>query len=464
MDRNLFLRDVRYGAAGLALGMPTIPLLVHLPAAYAEGLGLGLTATGAALFAARALDVITDPIIGIASDRLKSPWGRRKPLILVGAIIAAVGALYLLGPQQGVGPWYLAIWAAVMYLGWTLIMIPYQAWGADLSNDYAGRTRVTSVREGFMLGGILLAGAIPAAAVALGYDERVALLFVAWAAIAIGAPLFVLLLVSVAEPMPKVVGTVAVVSPWRDMRSLIGNRPFCLLLTGWFINNLANGIPAVLFILYMKHVLGADELTRGLLTFSYFLAGVCGIPVWNWLAGRWDKHRVWCAAMTLACLAFAFAPLLGAGDIAAFFFICLASGFALGADMAIPPSMQADVAEYEYWRTRHDRTSLMFGFWSMTVKLAFAFSVLIAFPSLEWFGFQIDKPLGSDGVLALSMIYAAVPVVLKVLAIALIWRHPLTSRRQTIVRERLLTLENRIEDPDRHVAACNPHNVGFPHA
>jgi GPH family glycoside/pentoside/hexuronide:cation symporter len=174
VDRNLFLRDVRYGAAGLALGMPTIPLLVHLPAAYAEGLGLGLTATGAALFAARALDVITDPIIGIASDRLKSPWGRRKPLILVGAIIAAVGALYLLGPQQGVGPWYLAIWAAVMYLGWTLIMIPYQAWGADLSNDYAGRTRVTSVREGFMLGGILLAGAIPAAAVALGYDERVA--------------------------------------------------------------------------------------------------------------------------------------------------------------------------------------------------------------------------------------------------------------------------------------------------
>ena len=60
-------RDIRYGVAAFALGMPTIPLLIHLPPVYAEDLGLGLTVTGAALFTARLLDVITDPIIGAVS-------------------------------------------------------------------------------------------------------------------------------------------------------------------------------------------------------------------------------------------------------------------------------------------------------------------------------------------------------------------------------------------------------------
>ena len=457
---KLLWRDVRYGAAGLALGMPTIPLLVHLPAVYAEGLGLGLTATGMALFVARALDVVSDPLIGVVSDRLKSPWGRRKPLVLLGAVTAAVGALFLLGPQPGVGPGYLAVWAAVLYLGWSLIMIPYQAWGADLSDDYGGRTQVTSVREGFTLCGILLAGAVPAAAAALGYGEREALLFVAWAAIAVGVPLFMLLLAGVAEPRRKVVAAAA--SPWRDIAGLAGNRPFRLLLAGWFVNSLANGIPAVLFILYMKHVLVADELMRGLLTFSYFLAGVCGIPLWGWLASRWDKHRAWCAAMALACLAFAFAPFLGAGDAAAFLAICLISGLALGADLAIPPSMQADVAEYEYWRTGRDRTSLMFGFWSMAMKFAFALSVLIAFPALEWLGLQTDGPAEGNNVMALAVIYAAVPVVLKIATIAMLWRHPLTSAKQAVIRQRLTTLENRTSRPGHHVAARNPDDVRVP--
>lgn len=455
---NLFWRDVRYGAAGLALGMPTIPLLVHLPAVYAVGLGLGLTATGTALFVARALDVVSDPLIGIVSDRLKSRWGRRKPLVLLGAVTAAVGALFLLGPQPGVGPWYLAAWAAVLYLGWTLIMIPYQAWGADLSDDYGGRTQVTSVREGFMLCGILLAGAVPAAAAALGHGEREALLFVAWAAIAVGAPLFMLLLAGVAEPRRKA-DTANAVSPWQDIAGLVGNKPFRLLLAGWFVNSLANGIPAVLFILYMKHVLVADELMRGLLTFSYFLAGVCGIPLWGWLASRWDKHRAWCAAMALACLAFAFAPFLGAGDAAAFLAICLISGLALGADLAIPPSIQADVAEYEYWRSGRDRTSLMFGFWSTAMKLAFALSVLIAFPALEWLGFQTDGPTEGNNVMALAVIYAAVPVVLKIATMSMLWRHPLTRAKQAVVRRRLTTLENRTSRPGHHVAARIPHDV-----
>ena len=71
----------------------------------------------------------------------------------------------------------------------------------------------------------------------------------------------------------------------------------------------------MLFILFMKHVIGANEITQGLFTLLYFLAGIVGMPLWIWLSRRHSKHRIWCVAMVLASTAFATVPALEAGDI-----------------------------------------------------------------------------------------------------------------------------------------------------
>ena len=117
---TLFWRNVRYGAPAFALGMPTLPLLIYLPAIYAEQVGLGLTVTGIAIFIARLFDIITDPIIGILSDRTdnntQNRWGRRKPLIFLGGIIGIFGTIFLLNPVTGASSLYLTIWAAILYL------------------------------------------------------------------------------------------------------------------------------------------------------------------------------------------------------------------------------------------------------------------------------------------------------------------------------------------------------------
>ena len=440
-------RDIRYGAAAFVLGVPTIPLFVLLPPLYAETLGIGLTATGLVLFLARAFDVLSDPVIGYVSDRLDSRWGRRKPFILLGALLGAIGTFYLLTPGDGVGVWYLGFWAVVLYLGWTLISIPYLAWGASLSADYQGRARVTSVREDFTLLGILAAGAVPALAASFGYDERASLAFIAWGAIGIGVVLFSLLLRGVDEPPRQgKAEQSAELSLRRIIAGMVANKPFRLLITSWLLNSLANGIPAVLFILFMKHVLSASDLERGLLTFVYFLAGILGIPFWLWLSGLIGKHRAWCVAMVLACIAFAFVPALGAGDIALFSVICVVTGIALGADMALPPAIQADVAEYDYFRNGRDASGSLFSVWSMVVKLAFALSVVIAFPTLDALGFDPELPPEKNNLLALAVIYSVIPIVFKICAIFLIWRYPLTARKQSIVRRRIADLERRTKE------------------
>lgn len=430
-----------YALPALALALPTIPLYVYLPTLYAEGLGLGLATTGAVLLVARAFDVVTDPLIGIASDRLTTRWGRRKPWIALGAVIGGFALLKLFDPPAAVTPGYLLVWSIVVLLGWTMIAIPYTAWAAELSNDYDERTRITGAREALMVVGVVLAGGLPAAAVAWGGTERDGLVLAAWLAIGLGLPTITWLLWK--TPERAVGGGTARRWSWRDYRGLLANRPFMRLMTAWFVNGCANGLPAVLFPLYVQYGLAAGPMARGLLITVYFLAGVLAIPGWVWLSQRYGKHRVWCWAMLLACAAFVWVPLLGPGDVTAFFVICVVTGMALGADLALPPAMQADVVDLDTLRLKQERAGLFFALWSMSSKLALALAVGVAFPMLAWVGFQTGAANTPAALLALALIYALVPTVLKLGAVMLIWGHPITSRRQRIIRRRLASRQAR---------------------
>lgn len=435
-DNQLWL-NIRYGSAAFVLGIPTIPVFVMLPPLYADTMGLGLAATGIALFLARCFDLISDPVVGYISDNFNTRWGCKKPLIALGAIIGGTGLFFLLTPDTNISIWYLGLSATVLYLGWTLINIPYLAWGASLSEEYHGRAQVTSVREIFTILGIISAAAISGIAGGAGYTERGSLQIVAWAALGIGTVLFIFLLCSVKDPSQTRHELVKKHDIRLLIKNIITNKPFIVLIFGWFLNSLANGIPAVLFILYMKFVLDAGIIERGILTFLYFLAGVVGIPIWLYLSNAMGKHRTWCFAMILACLAFVSVPVLGEGDIIAFGIICIITGLALGADLSLPPAIQADVIEYELFRSGKDCSGSLFAIWSITTKLALAMSVVLAYPTLETLGFSPKLSNKENNLLALIVVYAIVPVGLKLGAIALVWYYPLTARKQNIIRKRL---------------------------
>jgi Na+/melibiose symporter-like transporter len=435
---------IAYALPGFALAMPTIPAYVFLPAVY--GATLGLSAAGLALLVSRTADVFTDPLIGLLSDRFPTRWGRRKPWIAVGGVIGGFALIKLFQPPADVDVMYLIVWSLLLYLGWTLVMIPYTAWAAELTGDYHQRARITAAREGVMLLGIVAAGAIPAVAADMGRSEAEALSLIAWTAAALGAPAIAILLWRVPDPLPagsvrpdagSQVGFGAILGALRE------NRPFLRLLLAWFVNGLANGIPAALFLLYLEHALKADQAQRSILIVVYFIAAVATIPVWLRLSARIGKHRAWCWAMILTCAAFAWVPMLVPGQIGAFAVICVLTGIGLGADLALPPALQADVVDYDTLRHREPRAGLFFALWSMSTKLALAFAVGIAFPVLDAFGFDAKIVNSDRAVAALAVIYAWVPVVLKMIAIMMVWSFPITRERQVVIRKRLDSLALR---------------------
>ncbi|NIA72113.1 MFS transporter [Pelagibius litoralis] len=424
-----------YGLPGLPLAAIGVPLYVYLPAFYAEELGLGLASVGGALLIARIWDLFTDPLMGRLSDALRTPWGRRRPWMLLGVPILLISAWFLFLPAQAPGFIYLTAWTMALYLGSTMILLPYSAWGAELSQNYNERSRIAAWREGFVVVGTVIAAALPS----LVGDDRSLTLEWLFIGILVALPLCVAATcLSVNEPAIAQKTTL----PWRrSVAILLRNGPFLRLVSAYFLNGIAIGLPSTLFLLYVKFGLEAESWT-GPLLLTYFVCGIAALPLWLRLASRIGKHRAWCLAMLLACGVFIWVPLLGPGDTWAFLVVCILSGFALGADLALPPAIQADVIDLDSLHSRRQRAGVYFGLWGIATKLALALAVGLSFPLLDLAGFTpaAEQP---GAVWALALLYGLAPVVFKLAAILLVWNFPITAQRQHRIRALINRRESR---------------------
>ena len=162
------------------------------------------------------------------------------------------------------------------------------------------------------------------------------------------------------------------------MTAPLGDPLFRRLLLAFVANGIASAIPATLVLFFIADVLQA-EARQGMFLALYFIAGAAGMPLWVRLSERIGKVGAWRVAMIVAIVAFVWASRLGPGDDAAFAVICVASGLALGADLALPPSLLADVVGR---RGTMQATGAYFGVWTLATKLNLALAAGIALPLL----------------------------------------------------------------------------------
>jgi Na+/melibiose symporter-like transporter len=428
-------RLIAYALPALPLAALTLPLYVVVPTFYVETVGLSLAAVGQALFLVRLVDAISDPVVGLLADRFRPRLGRRRVWFAAAALPTAIAAAMMLTPPDGATATYLLLWGIVLSCAWTAASIPYTAWGAELARDYHGRTRIAAAREGTVVIGVVVAIALPVAVTSGGIADQAGGLAALALFVLVALPLSAALAVwLVPEPHDTSRTRLAL---WASLGHIVRNRPFVRLIAAFLLNGFANGLPATLFLFFVASVLEAPAYA-GVLLLVYFVAGVAGIPLWLRLSRRFGKHRTWCGAMIFACAIFAFVPFLGPGDLWLFVGVCVLTGAAVGADLVLPPAIQADVIDVDTANSGDERSGLYFALWGLATKLALALAVGVAFPILEVVGFRADDPADRSGLLELALLYAAVPVVLKLAAIALMWNFPVdeASAQATAARIR----------------------------
>ncbi|MBN8504552.1 MAG: MFS transporter [Burkholderiales bacterium] len=408
----------RYGLLGLPLAFLALPLYVSLPAHYAGSYGVPLAQLGALLLFARFVDAALDPLIGRWCDG----WLRAKRVtpVLCGAALLMFGAFtgLFFPPLRGEA---LLAWAAAMlvlgYISFSVVGVTHQAWGARLGGDAMAQTRLMAWREGLALVGVLVASVLISTS-GWGLTTAVlALVLVAGLAALLRSPL----------PAPQThSGRLAWGLPWRT-------PGFQRLLAVYALNGIAAAIPATVLLFFVRDRLQTPQY-EALYLVSYFAAAAASMPLWLRAVARVGQGRAWLMGMGLAVISFVWAALLGKGDGIAFVAICIATGVAAGADLAIPPALLTRVIQHAELAGRAE--GAFFGWWNAVTKLNLALAAGLALPLLQFLGYS-DGARDPQALQALSAVYALLPCVLKLGAMALLWQLLLRGPARHTFRESL---------------------------
>jgi Na+/melibiose symporter-like transporter len=422
-----------FGLVNLPLSMLLSPTAAVLPDFYLAHTTVTAGALAAVILAARVFDALTDPLIGVLSDRS----GRRTPWLAAGALVVALGAPFLYGPPPDAGAAWLLGWYLVVTLGWTLVEIPHSAMAAELSSDYHERSRIALWRQflGFAGGILFMAAPLLAASRPGAFAPDVMRTIGVFVAVAL--PLAVALLwATVAEP-PRRAASRSV--RFADLRDSLRDAPLLrYFLATQLAFGLATGAVASTFVIYASRRLGLAEHVPQIAV-PMTLAMALGMPVWLRVLERVDKHRAWAAAAIgmIGTLATVLLLPTGRAALVPMAGIMTAFGFLLGLSSIALPSMLADVADYDAWRNRRDRTAVLFAFQSLVTKLNQGVGGAAALGIAAAFGFDAARPVEGTAALGLDLAFVALPIALLLPTAVLAWRYPFGRRAQRTVANRL---------------------------
>lgn len=379
-----------------------LPIYIYAPKYYADTYGVSLTVLGLVLGGLRFFDFIQDPLLGWLSERLRAA---KAFAVTCGAVILAASMVGLFAAPPPIDPvWWFGITITGLFSAFSFLTINFYAQGVTkVAGVPGGHVRLAAWRESGALLGVCLAAVAPTLLMDLSGDPFATF---AWGFVAATA--------------------LAAVFMWREwtpapitqdptpIRDILADPLARRLLLLALVNATPVAVSSTLFLFFVESRLDAPGLEGPLLVLFFFAAALSS-PLWSALARKYGEKPVLLSAMVLAIVVYGWTLTLGAGDAAAFAVICVLSGATIGADLTLLPALFAK-------RMSHiaPNGGQGFGLWSLVSKFTLAFAAILLLPLLERSGFAAGTNNPAEALTMLTVLYALVPSLLKLVAIALL--------------------------------------------
>lgn len=433
---NRELRSAVYAGPAVALSALGFPLMIYLPPFYASQMGLGVGVVGLIFMLTRLWDLLVDPFLGLAIDRFPSRFGRRRHWLVIATPILMAAVFALFNPPKAVAPGYLLGWMIAVYTSWTLFTIAHLSWGAELEDEYHGRSRIMGFREFAQGLGMFLLLIVPAAMELLtGAGEAQKMSFMG-AFILVALPLTtVAALVLVGEARAPARPKEPLFD--RGLLKLVASPPFVRVSAAQMLVGFGVGVTTSLYVFFITRVIGRPELTSVLLL-VYFLLAFAGIPPWLKLSYRLGKHRTLTIGMLYWSLVLLLPLFATKGSVVLFSAYVVLFALADGASQFLFRSIVADLCDQDLADSGRQRTGLFYALATMAGKAGAALAVGLTYPALQFVGFD-PTSTGATGVAGLKAIFVLFSAPAFMGAAALMWNFPIGEAEQKRLRTVIAT-------------------------
>lgn len=404
--------------------------------------GLRPAYAGWAIGLSRLWDAVNDPLIGLVSDRLRTRWGRRRVLLLFGAVPLGVFFM-LMWIIPALDPFWLAVYYAMTFIlfdtAFTIVHVGYNALTPEMTSDYDERSSLNGYRMVFSIAGTL--GAIILATV-LGWsitDARLLYLIlgVGLGLISMIPPLIVFSLTRErpAEQLPPSLPFV------QSLQQTLSNFPFRMVMGLYLLSWTTASILAAVLVYFANYYLRVPEQA------NYFVLAAQGsailfIPLVVKISQWLDKRGAFMLGSLSWVVVLLAISTLQAEQVGLAYLLAALAGFGIATAYVVPWSMVPDVVEYDQVRSGQRREGSYYAFASFFQKLATGVALWGMGQALALTGYLTPDPAGplpvqpSAAVAAIRIFTGPIPAILLVLAIFFAWKYPITREtHQSTLRE-----------------------------
>jgi GPH family glycoside/pentoside/hexuronide:cation symporter len=422
-----------YGAPSFAGAAMAIPIGIHLTIFYSDTILVPLGFIALVKAMARALDAVTDPMMGWISDRTNTRWGRRRPWMAIGAPLCAVAFYFMFTPPANYTGVDAATWFAVTYVMYylfhTVYIIPHYGLGPELTLDYNERSVLFGIREGFVVAGTLVAAVLPPILIGKMGGEREGYTTFAIIFGALLTILYLNLVVRVKERPSFMKRESNPLIP--GIRRVMRNRVFRLLLVVYLIGSITGAIPGLMMPYFTKYVLQPEDPGKWLAIFlaCYFLGGFLFLPIWVALAKRFEKKPIWLIGYLPGVFGSLSLFFLTKGDLIPAMIILTLAGTGFSAGLFLGPAMQADVIDYDELHTGKRREAQYSALWSIMTKFMVIPSMSVPLATLASMGYVPNVEQTESVQFTIRAIFCLGPAATALIAVCIGWFYPLTRAK-----------------------------------
>ena len=421
------------------------PALI-LPFYMATVVGLDARLGGLVILIAKVWAVVADPMAGLLSDTADTRWGRRRPFVLAGGLLASLSfiLLFFVPPtsSQNVLFLYLTAVYVVLNTGYSLFSVPYLTMASEMSDDPNERTTIMSFRNAFLgVGLIVVALTLP---IIFWLQESGATAGEAYRQMGlIVGPIIALstlwVFLGTARAPTKTV-TEATVPLGEQLRIAWANKPFVVLIAANIVQYISAGIGYAGGLFFFSLTMGLGQGALNVVTIWLIIisvASMIAMPALVWAAARFGKMTVYKWCLVLYALSIQFYFVADKDSLWIVWLIAVAIGFFNGGFILMSFSVLTDVVNYDRIQTGISREGVLSSVYSAVDKVGNALGGVLFMFFLSLIGFVES----SDGQLV-----AQTPEVIRGIGIAYIVAPALLHAGSILILNRYrLTREDLIE-------------------